>query len=664
MTEVLIVDDSYTVRMDLNDALAAAGFTPVTAATLAEARAKLHERSIALVILDVRLPDGDGIDFLHEVRADKKLSALPILMLSSEAEVADRVRGLQTGANDYVGKPYDTNFVIARIRQLVVFPSLPASRLVLAIDDSVTFREGLAAALINAGYEVVTAASGEEGLRVCAARRPGAVIVDGIMPDMSGDLVIRRIRLDPSLRTIPCLLLTGSDDAMAEIHALDAGADAFARKESDIDVILARFAAMLRTASDTSSEASSTLGPKRVLVVDSDTSYLAAIANELQTDGYDVVQASTGLQAIDLLAVQPVDCVLLDLSMPGPGGLDGLETCRRVKHAPNLRDTPLILMTTREGRDVMLEAFSVGADDFISKSLGTDVVAARVKAQIRRKRFGDEHRAVRERLLRSETEATEARAARQLAEARAALAEQLASANRELAATNRELAATNRELEAFSYSVSHDLRAPLRAIRSFTQMLDEDAGPKLDAESRGHIQRVLAATTRMSDLIDALLELSRISRVAITRTPTDLAQIAFAVVDELRQRDRARQVDVVIAPKLEVSADPRLARALFDNVIGNAWKFTANVARARIEIGMTETNGEHAWFVKDNGAGFDMAHSKKLFTPFQRLHGTEFVGTGVGLATVRRIVERHNGRVWAESTVGGGATFYFTLPGH
>lgn len=661
MTEILIVDDSFTVRMDLTDALGASGFVVVSAGTLAEARTLLYSHPISLAILDVRLPDGDGIDFLHEIRADKRVAALPILMLSSEADVADRVRGLQTGANDYVGKPYDTNFIIARIRELVVFPSLPASRLVLTIDDSLTFREGLAAALTGVGYEVVMASSGEEGLRIAVARRPGAVIVDGVMPDMSGDLVIRRIRLDPSLRTIPCLLLTGSDDAAAEIHALDAGADAFARKESDIDVILARFAAMLRTASDTSSDSQSTLGPKRVLVVDADLTYLGTIATELQTDGYDVVQATSGEQAIELLAVQPVDCVLLDLMMPG---LDGLETCRRVKHAPNLRDTPLILMTVREGREVMLEAFSAGADDFISKGLGSDVVAARVKAQIRRKRFGDEHRAVRERLLRSETEATEARAARQLAEARAALAEQLAHSNFELAGANRELAAANRELEAFSYSVSHDLRAPLRSIRSFTQMLEEDVGPTLDEESRGHLTRVIAATARMSDLIDALLELSRISRVALTRTPTDLGPIANAVVEELRGRDRTRTVEVTLAPRLDASVDPRLARALFDNLIGNAWKFTAQVAAPTIEIGVVETGGERAFFIRDNGAGFDMALAKNLFTPFHRLHGAEFAGTGVGLANVRRIVERHGGRVWAESKLGAGATFYFTLPGH
>jgi len=655
--EILVVDDSYTVRMDLADALTTAGFEPLPAASLGEARELLRTHVVALAILDVRLPDGDGVEFLHELRADPRTAELPVLMLSSEAEVADRIRGLRQGANDYVGKPYDSGFVIARIHELVA-PGTRATPLVLVVDDSVTFREALAAEIARASYQVITASSGAEALKSAAARRPSAIIVDGVMPDMGGDVVIRRIRLDPAVRTTPCLLLTGSDDAAAEIAALDAGADAFARKDSDVEIVLARLAAMLRNTTAAATEPKSSLGPKRVLVVDDNVDYLELLAEELQRDGYDVVQASSGTQAIELLAVQPVDCVVIDTVMPG---LSGVDTCKRIKHAPSLRDTPLILMTARDGRDVILEAFAEGADDFVSKNLGVDVVAARVKAQIRRKRFSDEHRHVRERLLRSETEAAEARAARKLAETRAALAEQLARSNFELAASNRQLAAANRELEAFSYSVSHDLRTPLRAIRSFTQMLEEDAGAKLDEGSRDHLNRVLAATARMSDLIDALLELSRISRVAIQRAAVDLGPIAASVIEELRLRDPDRQVEVVFAPNLTANADARLARAVLDNLIGNAWKFTAKTPGARIEIGASD-NGERAYFVRDNGAGFDMAHAAKLFAPFQRLHGTDFAGTGVGLATVRRIVERHGGRIWAEGVVGNGATFWFTLP--
>ncbi len=660
MTAILIVDDSLTVRMDLADALEAAGLVPVPCASLAEAREAIRTWSIALAILDVRLPDGDGVAFLHELRENPALASLPVLMLSSEAEVSDRIRGLKTGASDYVGKPYDTGFVIARIRELVGSDRGATARTVLVIDDSPTFREGLGASLVGAGYEILTAASGTEGLRIAASQRPGAIIVDGVMPDMAGDLVIRRIRLDPALRTTPCLLLTGSDDAAAEIHALDAGADAFARKEADLEVILARFAAMLRTSRGLQSEdATSLLSPKRILAVDDSPTYLHAIADQLHDSGYDVVQATSGEQAIELLAVQPVDCILLDLVMPG---LSGIETCRRIKAAPAVRDIPLIALTSKDGRDAMIEVLAAGADDFVSKSSGSDVLAARVKAQIRRKQFTDEHRRVRERLLRSEHEAAEAHAARQLAETRALLAEELARTNENLAAANQDLAAANRELEAFSYSVSHDLRAPLRAIRSFTQMLDEDARDKLDETSRDHLRRVVAATGRMTDLIEALLELSRIGRAELGRTRVDLGAIAAVVVDELRGRDAARSVEVTIELDLFAEADPRMVRVLFDNLIGNAWKFTATRDRAHVSIGAHPGRDERAFFVRDDGAGFDMARAANLFVPFQRLHGAEFPGTGIGLATVRRIIERHRGRIWAESAVGAGTTISFTLP--
>ena len=228
---------------------------------------------------------------------------------------------------------------------------------------------------------------------------------------------------------------------------------------------------------------------------------------------------------------------------------------------------------------------------------------------------------------------------------------------------NARLAAANRELEAFAYSVSHDLRAPLRTISAFTQAVQDDLEHALDERSRDHLRRVIGAAARMSDLIDALLELSRISRTPIARHPVDLGAIASAIVDDLRRRDPARTVAVTIAPDLVVHGDGRLVRVLLDNLIGNAWKFTAKTAEARIEIGAGLVADESVLFVRDNGVGFDMAYADRLFAPFHRLHASsEFAGTGIGLATARRIVERHGGRIWAIGELGRGATIYFTIP--
>jgi PAS domain S-box-containing protein len=225
------------------------------------------------------------------------------------------------------------------------------------------------------------------------------------------------------------------------------------------------------------------------------------------------------------------------------------------------------------------------------------------------------------------------------------------------------LEAANRELETFSYSVSHDLRAPLRSIDGFSQALLEDCSDRLDAQGQDFLQRIRAAAQRMSRLIDALLGLSRVTRAEMQREPINLSTMAEAVMTELQRQEPERLVEVVIAPALSVSGDARLVRVVLENVLGNAWKFSAGKPQARIELGMqTEVDGTPVFFVHDNGAGFDMTYAHKLFGAFQRLHRiSEFPGTGIGLATVQRIIHRHGGRVWAEGEVGRGATFYFTL---
>ncbi len=251
--------------------------------------------------------------------------------------------------------------------------------------------------------------------------------------------------------------------------------------------------------------------------------------------------------------------------------------------------------------------------------------------------------------------------ARDITEQREALVH-LDELNTDLRARTQQLEAANRELEAFSYSVSHDLRAPLRAIDGFSQALEEDAADRLDEAGLDALRRVRAAARRMGILIDELLNLSRISRMELRREAIDLAELAAGVVDDLRQRDPARVVTVRVAERLPARADPRLLRIALQNLVDNAWKYTGKTADPAIEIGATERSRGREYFVRDNGAGFDMRYADKLFGAFQRLHtDREFEGTGVGLATVQRIVHRHGGRIRAEGDVGKGATFSFTL---
>ncbi len=649
---VLIVDDSLTVRMDLDDCLRSAGFETRACADLAGARAELAARRFDVVILDVVLPDGDGIDLLRELKSAERAPA--VMLLSTRDEVGHRIRGLEALADEYVGKPYDSGYIVARARELVRPPPVDdTSQLVLVIDDSVTVREELSALLARSGFRVVVATTGEEGLRVAADRRPDAIIVDGLLPGIDGATVLRRVRSDPALRRTPSLLLTGSTDTVGELGALDAGADAFVSKSEDPSVILARLQAILRAGGAPAAIAApSAHAPKKVLAVDDSETYLQAIAGQLRNEGYGVVLARSGSEALDVLEVEKVDCILLDRIMPG---LSGEETCRRIRARPALRDVPLIILTARDDRAAMIEGINAGADDYIPKSSDWDVLKARLRAQLRRKQFEDENRRIREELLQKELEASEARAAHELAETRARL---LGDVERK----NAELAAANAELEAFSYSVSHDLRGPLRAIDGFTVALGEDLAGVLDPRASRYLSRIRASTKRMAELIEDLLALSRFTRAEMHHTEVDLSALAIAVLSELRAAAPDRVVETVVEDALVANGDARLLRVALENLLGNAWKFSAKRARARIEVGSAQTEHGQAFFVRDNGAGFDRAYAGKMFGAFQRLHSErEFEGTGIGLAIVHRIIRRHGGRLWADGEVDRGATFYFTL---
>jgi signal transduction histidine kinase len=225
-----------------------------------------------------------------------------------------------------------------------------------------------------------------------------------------------------------------------------------------------------------------------------------------------------------------------------------------------------------------------------------------------------------------------------------------------------ELEAANKELEAFSYSVSHDLRAPLRGIDGFSRIMLERHADKVDETGQDYLIRIRNGAVRMGRLIDDMLNLSRVGRIELRKQPVDLSGIARRTVDELRQRDPERMVQVDVAPDLIVQGDPGMLRMVMDNLLGNAWKFTGKSESARIEFGVQHQNGECTYYVKDNGAGFDMAYANKLFAPFHRLHKeSDFAGTGIGLVIAQRVVSRHGGSIWAESELGKGATFYFTL---
>jgi PAS domain S-box-containing protein len=240
--------------------------------------------------------------------------------------------------------------------------------------------------------------------------------------------------------------------------------------------------------------------------------------------------------------------------------------------------------------------------------------------------------------------------------------EQIIKLNLDLTRRAHELTKINKELESFSYSISHDLRAPLRAMNGFSQMLFNDYHDKLDDEGKEYLQIMRSECNRMSDLINGLLNLSRLSRKELKLEDVDLSVMAETIAAELQRSEPERQVEFAITPEIKAYGDKILLQSVLQNLLDNAWKFTSKHDQARIEFGITEQEGQNAYFIHDDGAGFDMRYVNKLFGTFQRIHGVdEFPGNGIGLAIIQRIIHHHGGQVWAESEVEKGATFYFTL---
>ena len=382
--------------------------------------------------------------------------------------------------------------------------------------------------------------------------------------------------------------------------------------------------------------------PVNILLVDDQPENLLALEAILEPLGQNLLTAASGRDALRTLLTTDAAVILLDVKMPE---MDGFETALLIRDRERSRNTPILFLTAAAPSQAMAQrGYAAGAVDYLVKPTVPEFVRSKVAV------FVELAKAAR--LLERQAELLRAREheARELAEARAAAL--------------AELEQKNHELEAFSYAVSHDLRAPLRRIDSFGKALLESRPDQLDETGQRFLQRIREATGHMAELIDGMLHLARVTRAELRAWPVDLSLLAAETVAELRQGEPDRDVEVTIRPGMVVNGDPRILRILLQNLLGNAWKFTAGRTPARIELGLLAAHSEPVYYVRDNGVGFDMAYSGRLFTPFQRLHAADaFPGTGIGLATSQRIVQRHGGRIWLEGDVGRGATVFFTL-GH
>jgi signal transduction histidine kinase len=356
----------------------------------------------------------------------------------------------------------------------------------------------------------------------------------------------------------------------------------------------------------------------RVLIVDDVPANLVALEAQLESLECEIVRAQSGNEALKRLLDGGYAVMLLDVQMPG---MDGYEVARYAREHPETKDVPIIFLTAMlETEADVLRGYGTGAVDFLYKPINAHILVSKVRVFL------------------------------ELYASKRRLADEVAAHERTMA-----------DLEAFNYSVSHDLRAPLRPIAGFSQILLEDHAADMDPKARDYLERMHQAAVRMTQLIDDMLRLSRIRRSSVERRRVDLAVLAESIMADLRRNDPGREVEFVSAPT-QAFGDSMLLRIALENLLRNAWKFTRKNPRARIELGTRQEGGETIHFVRDDGAGFDPSLSKKLFKPFQRLHSdADFEGTGIGLAIVDQIVRSHGGRLWAESTPGRGATFSFTL---
>lgn len=375
--------------------------------------------------------------------------------------------------------------------------------------------------------------------------------------------------------------------------------------------------------------------PARVLVVEDERIVALDLITTLRRLGYTVDgPVDTGERAIKAALESKPDLVLMDIRLRGE--MDGVAAASRIAEAT---EAPIVFLTAHSDSETLERAKAAGPYSYLVKPFRQDDLRCAIEVSLHR------HKLVMQ--LREREREVE-----------------LLNANLERRVVERtaELEAANRELEAFSYSVAHDLRAPLRGIDGFTQLVLDQHMSDLDGEALNHLQRVRAAAQRMSKLIDDLLELARVVRSDCARHRVNLSELAQEIDAELSSAYPERRVQFNSEPKLVTCGDPTLLRVLLHNLLSNAWKFTRPSADARVEFGAQAIDGELAYFVRDNGVGFDMKHAGHLFGVFRRMHHTsDFPGNGIGLAIVQRAVHRHGGRVWAEATPGAGATFWFTL---
>jgi two-component system, sensor histidine kinase and response regulator len=403
----------------------------------------------------------------------------------------------------------------------------------------------------------------------------------------------------------------------------------------------------------------------RILIVDDIEINRKLLRVNLEAEGIQTFEASDGIEALMALEHQKADAIISDILMPH---MDGYQLCQKIRKDSRFEHLPFIFYTstyTSPGDEKL--AINCGADRYIRKPASIDVIKKAIEElSDPRQRHPKSKPKAEEGLVMLEYNAALVRKLEErnekLESARAEIAFANEQLERRVQERTAELLVANQELEAFSHSIAHDLRSPLTAIALLSDLLFEECEGKVSARATDALRFISEAVSRMNQLTADLLRLASANRAEMSSQKVDLSALAAATLQELRETETERSLEFVTAPGIMAVGDHGLLRIALENLLGNAWKYSGKTAHPRIEFGVEQRDGAPAFFVRDNGAGFDMASADKLFTTFCRLHSTaEFPGVGIGLSTVHRIIARHGGRIWAEAAVNRGATFFFTI---
>jgi len=546
---------------------------------------------------------------------------------------------------------------------------------IMLVDDSPTQAAVIDMALVSAGHTVRHIADPSDVIAACRDSAPDLLIVDLYLGDGAcGFELCRQVKANLSLQMLPLLVLTSSTDPEDQLKAMESGADRFLTKDADAAKVLATVDTLVRTSlpirtleTDSRNDHEFVRG-SRLLVVDDSPSWRKLVMPAFQAAGFQTETAESGEEALRMLAQKSFDICAIDVVM---GQMDGLELCRQARKLAEIKQSllGLLVVTGKESNDVWVQALDAGADDFVSKDTDIDIILAHARAVARRVRMlrlvqTTAEKAQLQELARQNT-VRDLQKSREKIHQNEELAKSHAELRRtvsELQETRKRLEMANRELREFAFIASHDLQEPLRKIGSYSNLLQRQYADQLDEQGQRWLRYSIDGAARLQTLIQSLLAYTRVETRAQPLTEIDTALACQQAIADLGSEIKAAAADVTFDGLPRLAADKNQFVQLLRELIRNGIVFNQSDA-SRVEVSASRDGDAWRFSVRDNGIGVDAAYFEQIFEVFKRLHPSdEYSGAGIGLSLCRKIVHRHNGRIWPESTLGQGTTIHFTIP--